>query len=426
MKILVLNCGSSSLKFSLIELPNYRVITSGNLERVGTPEAFIKFTTPSGDKYQKDEIVNNHTDGVRIILHHLTDPKHNLIKSFDEIGAVGHRLVHGGEDFASSVLINDSIIAQLEKCIPLAPLHNPANIMGINAAKEVLPSVPHIGVFDTAFHQTMPAKAFVYGLPYMFYEKYRIRRYGFHGTSHSYVSQEAAKLVGLDYNKVKIITAHIGSGASIAAIDCGKSVDTSMGFTPNEGVLMGTRAGDIDFGIIEFILRKKDFSSEDITEFVRNPESKGEASQLTIDDLSLILNKHSGVYGVSGIGSSDMRDIDEKIKEGHYRSKLASDMLIYRVKKYIGAYVAALEGVDILVFTAGVGENSPYVRSEVCRGLEFMGIKIDESVNTGLRGKSAIISTSDSKVKVVVIPTDEEYMIAKDTYEIASAQLRLP
>lgn len=419
MKILVLNCGSSSLKFSLMELPNYQVVTSGNVERVGTPEAFIKFVLPSGDKLQMNETVSNHTDGVEVILKHLTDKQHGFIENLSEIGAVGHRLVHGGDVFSSSVRIDDEVVTQLKKCIPLAPLHNPANIMGINAAMEVLPNVPHVGVFDTAYHQTMPAKAYMYGLPYEFYEKYRIRRYGFHGTSHSYVSQEAAKMLGLDYNTLKIVTAHIGSGASVAAIQGGKSVDTSMGFTPNEGLIMGTRAGDIDSGIIEFLINKDNYAPQDIADYVQNPENKGKTNRLSMEDLTFILNKRSGVYGVSGIGSSDMRDIDASIDAGNERAKLASDILSYRVKKYVGAYAAALEGIDVLVFTAGVGENRSKLRREVCQGLEFMGIKLDAEANEMLHGKAGIISTPDSRVKVVVIPTDEEYMIAKDTYEIA-------
>lgn len=420
MKILVLNCGSSSLKFSLVELPNYRVITSGNLERVGTREAFIKFDLPSGDKHRADALANNHTQGVEVILGHLSDPKHNFLSSLGEIEAVGHRLVHGGEVFASSVLITDEVVAQLEKCIPLAPLHNPANIMGINAARKVLPNVPQIGVFDTAFHQTMPKVAYMYGLPYRLYQQYGLRRYGFHGTSHSYVSKEAAKLLGLDYDKLKIVTAHVGSGASIAAINGGKSIDTSMGLTPNEGLIMGTRSGDLDTGIVEFLLNKKDFHPEDIADFVQDPKAKNTATSLTMSDVSHMLNKSSGIFGVSCIGSSDMRDIDAAAADGNELAQLASDMLSYRVKKYIGAYAAALGGLDVLVFTAGVGENRPLLRQEVCQGLEFMGIELDPTINATVRGQAAVISTPESRVKVVVIPTDEEYMIAKDTYEIAS------
>lgn len=419
MKILVLNCGSSSLKFSLVELPNYRVITSGNLERVGTKEAFIKFELPTGEKHRADAVALDHTQGVEVILGHLTDPQHGFLSSLSEIEAVGHRLVHGGEVFASSVLITDEVIAQLKKCIPLAPLHNPANIMGINAARQVLPNVPQVGVFDTAFHQTMPKKAYMYGLPYHLYQQYGVRRYGFHGTSHSYVSREAAKLLGLDYSKLKIVTAHVGSGASIAAIDCGQSVDTSMGLTPNEGLIMGTRSGDLDSGIVEFLLEKKDFRPEDIADFVQDAERKGTATSLTMADVSYMLNKRSGIFGVSCIGSSDMRDIDAAAEGGNELAQLASDMLSYRVKKYVGAYAAALGGLDVLVFTAGVGENRQLLRQEVCQGLEFMGIELDKEQNAKIRGEAAVISKPNSRVKVVVIPTDEEYMIAKDTYEIA-------
>lgn len=420
MKILVLNCGSSSLKYSLIELPEYRVITSGIAERVGTSDAFIKFAPPSGEKIVEKTPIPDHTRGVEIILEVLLRPEVGHITSLDEIDAVGHRLVHGGEAFASSVLIGSEVIAQLEKCIPLAPLHNPANIMGIRAAQQVLGSVPHVGVFDTAFHQTMPEHAYMYALPHYFYEKYGIRRYGFHGTSHDYVSHEAAKLLGVDYNQVKIVTAHVGSGASISAIDCGHCIDTSMGLTPGEGLVMGTRAGDIDSGVIEYLLRKKDFAPEEIADYIQAPEARGKRCYLLPEDVSFILNKRSGVYGVSCIGSSDMRDIDAQINQGNHLAKLASDMLSYRVKKYIGAYAAALGGLDILVFTAGVGENRAKLRQEACEGLEYMGVKVDEELNLALRGEAGVISAPDSRVKVVVIPTDEEYMIAKDTYDICN------
>ncbi len=418
MKILVLNCGSSSLKYSLIELPEYRVITSGLAERVGTPEAFIKYQRPDGVKEEKNAPIPNHTRGVEVILEVLLDPEVGHIKSLDEIEAVGHRLVHGGEVFSGSVRVTDEVVAQLEKCIPLAPLHNPANIMGIRAAKEVLGHVPHCGVFDTAFHQTMPKHAYMYAIPYHLYRDHGIRRYGFHGTSHDYVSQEAAKLVGMDYSQAKIITAHVGSGASITAISGGKSIDTSMGMTPSEGLVMGTRAGDIDSGVVDFLYTKDDWKPEEIADYIQDPYAKGKRTSLTASDVTFMLNKRSGVYGVGGIGSSDMRDIERTANEGNEQTALASDMLDYRVKKYIGAYAAALGGLDILVFTAGVGENSPTLRRNACAGLEFLGIKIDHSINDTLRGKAAVISTPDSRVKVVVIPTDEEYMIARETYNI--------
>lgn len=422
MKILVLNCGSSSLKYSLIELPEYRVIASGIEERVGTAESFIKFTTPSGEKVVENVSIPDHTRGVEIILDVLTRKEVGYISSLDEIQAVGHRLVHGGERIASSVLIDQSVVDALVENTPLAPLHNPANIMGINAAKAVLGHVPHVGVFDTAFHQTMPKHAYMYALPYDLYKKYGVRRYGFHGTSHDYVSHEAARLLGVDYGKVKIITAHVGSGASISAISCGKCVDTSMGLTPAEGLMMGTRAGDIDSGVIEFLLTKKDFASEEIADYIQDKADKGKRTSLRTEDVSFMLNKRSGLYGVAGINSSDMRDIEGAAKQGNEQAQLASDMLSYRVRKYVGAYAAAMGGADILVFTAGVGENSPTLRSEVCEGLDFMGIKIDEDKNKSLpRGEAGVISRDDSPVKILVIPTDEEYMIAKDTYDIALA-----
>lgn len=417
MKILVLNCGSSSLKYSLIELPEYKVITVGIVERVGTAESFIKVQKPDGTKEEIPTAIPDHTRGVEVILEKLLDPAIGHIKSLSEVEAVGHRLVHGGEVFSGSVVINDEVIAQLEKCIPLAPLHNPANIMGIRAAQKVLSDKPHCGVFDTAFHQTMPEHAYMYALPYHLYQDHGVRRYGFHGTSHDYVSHKAAELVGIPYETAKIITAHIGSGASITAIKDGKSIDTSMGMTPAEGLVMGTRAGDIDSGVIEFLLNKKDFDAAEVADYI-DGDDKGKRSQLNVKEVSTLLNKKSGVYGVACIGSSDMRDMEKGTAEGNKLTKLATDMLTYRVKKYIGAYTAALGGLDILVFTAGVGENSSAVRSASCAGLEFMGIEIDESINDGLRGKAAVISTERSRVKVVIIPTDEEFMIANETYKL--------
>lgn len=417
MKILVLNCGSSSLKYSLIELPNYQVITVGIVERVGTKEAFIKVQKPDGSKEEIPAPVPDHTAGVELILSKLLDPNIGYIKDLKEIEAVGHRLVHGGEVFSGSVVITSEVVAQLEKCIPLAPLHNPANIMGIQAAQKVLSDKPHCGVFDTAFHQTMPKHAYMYALPYHLYEHHGVRRYGFHGTSHDYVSHKAAELVGLDYDKAKIITAHVGSGASITAILNGKSIDTSMGMTPSEGLVMGTRAGDIDSGVLEFLLNKTDFDPNEIADYL--PEAdKGKRTQLSTAELSVLLNKKSGVYGVGCLGSSDMRDLDKAAEEGDTKAQLAVAMLEYRVKKYIGAYAAALGGLDLLVFTAGVGENRTKLRTNTCQGLEFMGIEIDESINQGVRAKAAVISKPSSKVKVVVMPTDEEFMIANETYKL--------
>ena len=414
MKILVLNCGSSSLKFALIELPTYKVLTSGNEERVGINDSFITFRNPEGKKIERHIDIPNHTRGVEIILDILCDE--HFVQSFNEIDAIGHRLVHGGERFAQSVRITPEVVAMLHECAQLAPLHNPANILGIEAVTKVLPKIPQVGVFDTAFHQTMPAHAYMYALPYEFYDKYRIRRYGFHGTSHDYVSAKGAEIAGLDRANSKIVTAHIGSGASMAAILNGKSIDTSMGLTPSEGLMMGTRAGDIDSGVLDYLLSKKDYEAEFIAPFLKKPVAG--KTHLDPEDLTYLLTKKSGLAGVSTQGS-DMRDVAKASEEGSERDRLAIAMHAYRIKKYIGAYAAALGGIDLLVFTAGVGENRAPMRSEVCQGLEFLGIKIDESLNAATYGgKSQVISSADSRVKVVVVATDEEYMIARDTYDI--------
>ncbi len=414
MKILVLNCGSSSLKFALIELPTYKVLTSGNEERVGINDSFITFRNPEGKKIERHIDIPNHTRGVEIILDILCEE--HFVQSFDEIDAIGHRLVHGGERFAQSVCITPEVVAMLHECAQLAPLHNPANILGIEAVTKVLPKIPQVGVFDTAFHQTMPAHAYMYALPYEFYDKYRIRRYGFHGTSHDYVSAKGAEIAGLDRANSKIVTAHIGSGASMAAILNGKSIDTSMGLTPSEGLMMGTRAGDIDSGVLDYLLSKKDYEAEFIAPFLKKPVAG--KTHLDPEDLTYLLTKKSGLSGVSTQGS-DMRDVAKASEEGSERDRLAIAMHAYRIKKYIGAYAAALGGIDLLVFTAGVGENRAPMRSEVCQGLEFLGIKIDEPLNAATYGgKSQVISSADSRVKVVVVATDEEYMIARDTYDI--------
>lgn len=414
MKILVLNCGSSSLKFALIELPTYKVLTSGNEERVGINDSFITFRNPEGKKIERHIDIPNHTRGVEIILDILCEE--HFVQSFDEIDAIGHRLVHGGERFAQSVRITPEVVAMLHECAQLAPLHNPANILGIEAVTKVLPKTPQVGVFDTAFHQTMPAHAYMYALPYEFYDKYRIRRYGFHGTSHDYVSAKGAEIAGLARANSKIVTAHIGSGASMAAILNGKSIDTSMGLTPSEGLMMGTRAGDIDSGVLDYLLSKKDYEAEFIAPFLKKPVAA--KTHLDPEDLTYLLTKKSGLAGVSTQGS-DMRDVAKASEEGSERDRLAIAMHAYRIKKYIGAYAAALGGIDLLVFTAGVGENRAPMRSEVCQGLEFLGIKIDESLNAATYGgKSQVISSADSRVKVVVVATDEEYMIARDTYDI--------
>lgn len=418
MKILVLNCGSSSLKFALIELPTYRVLTSGNEERIGIADSFITFRAPDGTKIERHLDIPDHTRGVEIILDILMEKEFGYIHSFDEIDAIGHRLVHGGERFAQSVRITPEVIEKLKECTPLAPLHNPANILGIEAVTRVLPQTPQVGVFDTAFHQTMPEHAYMYALPYAFYEKYHIRRYGFHGTSHDYVSEKGAELAGLDRSQSKIITAHVGSGASMAAILNGKSIDTSMGLTPNEGLMMGTRAGDIDSGVIDFLLSKKDFDPAVIAPYLK--AGKDGQQELSLEDVTFLLTKKSGLSGISTQGP-DMRDVSKAAEGGSHRDQLAIAMHSYRIKKYIGAYAAALGGLDLLVFTAGVGENRVPLRTDVCQGLEFLGIKIDEELNKqAVGGKSMIISSADSRVKVAVVATDEEYMIARDTYTILS------
>lgn len=398
MKILVLNCGSSSVKYKLFDMESKEVMAQGGIEKIGLKGSFLKLTLPNDDKVILEGEILEHRSAIEYILGVLTSDKYGCISSLSEIDAVGHRVVHGGEKFNASVLITDEVMHKIEECIEIAPLHNPPNIAGINAVSELIPDVPQVAVFDTAFHQTMPQYAYMYGIPYSLYEKYGIRRYGFHGTSHRYVSRRACEFLNLPYENQRIITCHIGNGASLTAIKDGKSVDTSMGFTPVEGLLMGTRSGDVDAGILSFIMEK---------------EMIGAAG------ISTLLNKHSGVLGVSGI-SSDMREIEAGIKNGNERAKLAMTMYDYRIRKYIGSYAAALGGVDVLVFTGGVGENQFATRASVCRDLAFMGIKIDEELNNELRGVEVDLSAPDSSVKVVVIPTDEEYMIASDTQEILS------
>ena len=392
MKILVLNCGSSSIKYALYNMDDKSVMTSGGAERVGLDGAFVKVKLPNGEKKQIMHDIPEHTEGVKFIFSLLTDPEIGVIKSLDEINAVGHRMVHGGEKFTESVVITPEVIKAFEAVSDLAPLHNPANMKGVNAVSELMPGLPQVGVFDTAFHQTMPAKAYMYAVPYELYEKYGVRRYGFHGTSHRYVSKRACEFLGIPQQGCKMITAHIGNGGSLAAVVDGKCVDTTMGLTPLEGVMMGTRSGDIDGGAVTFIQKKLN---------------------LDADGISNLLNKKSGVQGLCGY--SDMRDVEAAAKNGHKKAEVAQASYFYRIKKYIGAYAAAMGGCDVLVFTAGVGENQTGMREAACEGLEFMGIKIDKAVNASVRGKEAVISTPDSKVKVVVIPTDEELMIATDT-----------
>lgn len=397
MKILVLNCGSSSVKYKLIESTDGKVLAEGGVEKIGLPDSFLKFKRPDGSKDTIVVDMPDHKEAVKNVLKILTDPKEGVIKDFNEIEAVGHRVVHGMEKFNKSVLITPEVIEKVKECYPVAPLHNPANITGIEAVTELIPGVPQVAVFDTAFHQTMPAKAFMYALPYEDYTKYGVRRYGFHGTSHRYVSRRACEFLGLDYKSQRIITCHIGNGGSITAVKDGISVDTSMGLTPTEGLMMGTRVGDVDPGAIAYLMK---------------------CLNLDADSLTTLINKKSGVLGISGI-SSDMRDIEDAIAKGDERAKLAMDMYEYRILKYIGAYTAVLGGVDVIVFTAGVGENSPELRENICKNLAFMGVTLDAEANRS-RGKEVEISGKDSKVHVVVIPTDEELVIAQDTAMIVA------
>ena len=393
MKILVLNCGSSSIRYALYDMDTKTVMTSGGAERVGLDGAFVKVKLANGEKKKVMHDVPEHTEGVKFIFSLLVDPEIGVIKDLKEIDAVGHRTVHGGEKFNKSVRLTEEVLKVYEECNDLAPLHNPANLKGIRAVQELMPEMPQVGVFDTAFHQTMPKEAFMYALPYDLYEKYGVRRYGFHGTSHRYVSQRVCEFLGVKAEGKKIITCHIGNGASIAAVKDGKCVDTSMGLTPLEGLIMGTRSGDVDGGALTFIEKKLG---------------------LDADGLSDLLNKKSGMLGITGV-SSDMREIEKAFEEGNERAKLAFDMYFYRIRKYIGAYAAAMDGCDIIVFTAGVGENQPSLREEVCKKLTYLGVEIDVEKNKNLRGKEALISTPESKVAVCVIPTDEELMIASDT-----------
>lgn len=395
MKILVLNCGSSSIKYKLFDMDHKAVIAQGGIEKIGLKDSFLKLTLPNGEKKVLEKDIPEHTVGVEFILQTLTSAEYGVVKSMDEIGAVGHRMVHGGEKFSQSVLLTPEVLEAFAACNDLAPLHNPANLKGVHAISAILPNVPQVGVFDTAFHQSMPDYAYMYAVPYELYQKYGVRRYGFHGTSHRYVSKRVCEFLGVNPEGQRIITCHIGNGGSITAIKDGKSVDTSMGLTPLEGLMMGTRSGDIDAGAVTYIMEKEGLDAA---------------------GLSNLLNKKSGVMGIFG-ESSDMRDLEAAVAAGNPRARLAENMYFYRIKKYIGAYAAALGGVDILVFTGGVGENQASARWGACEGLEFMGIKLDAEKNK-VRGEEAVISTDDSKVKVVVIPTDEELMIASDTMAI--------
>lgn len=396
MKILVLNCGSSSLKYQLIDMSNEEVLCVGLVERIGIEGSVLKQEKDGVEgKLIVEQPMKNHQDAIKLVLDAVVDPQYGGVKDIEEVEAVGHRVVHGGEKFAGSVLITDEVKAALEECIELAPLHNPANIMGIEACEAILPGVPMVGVFDTAFHQTMPKSSYLYGLPHELYTKYGVRRYGFHGTSHRYVSQRAAAMLGKNIEDCKIITCHLGNGASVAAIDGGKSVDTSMGFTPLEGLIMGTRCGDIDAAILPFLMEKEGL------------DAKG---------LSDLMNKKSGVYGMTGI-SSDFRDIEDAAAQNNELAQVALESYAKKVKKYIGSYAAEMNGVDAVVFTAGVGENGIDMRADIMANMDFLGMKLDEEANK-VRGKERVISTEDSKVKILLIPTNEELMIARDTLEL--------
>ena len=396
MNILVINCGSSSLKFQLIDAETEKQIAKGLCERIGIEGSQLVYQPAGGEKEETATPMPDHTKAIELVLNALTNEKTGVVKSLDEIGAVGHRIVHGGEKFASSTVITDEVVEAIKACNDLAPLHNPANLIGIDACKKLMPDTPMVGVFDTAFHQTMPKEAYLYGLPYEYYEKYQVRRYGFHGTSHSFVSKRAAKLLGREYEDLKIIVCHLGNGASISAVKNGKCVDTSMGLTPLEGLIMGTRSGDIDPAIIEFLAHK---------------ENK------TIDEIMTVLNKKSGVLGLSDNLSSDFRDLEKSYVAGEDRGLRTIQTFSYRVAKYVGAYTAAMNGVDAICFTAGVGENNPLVRELVCERLGYLGIALDQEKNK-VRGEDMEISTPDSGVEVLVVPTNEELAIARETFAL--------
>ncbi len=399
MKILVLNCGSSSIKFQLWNMAIEKCLASGVAEKVGLKGSFVKLEKEDGEKIRFEGEIIDHQTGIEYILGILTSKKHGCLNSLEDLDACGHRVAHGGEHFKGSAFIDDFVQNEIEKCGELAPLHNPANLKGVLAMKSLIPGIKQVATFDTAYHQTMPEYSYMYAIPYPLYNKYKIRRYGFHGTSHSYISKRACEILNVDITKQKIITCHLGNGASMCAIDGGKSVDTSMGFTPIEGLIMGTRSGDLDIGVVSYIMDKE---------------------ELALSSLNTVFNKQSGVLGVSGV-SSDMRELEEAAWEKkNERAQLALHMYHYRIKKYIGAYTAALGGLDIIIFAGGIGENGPETREEVCKNMDYLGIKLDKSRNDKLRGKEKVISTDDSKVTIMVVPTNEELVIAKDTKEIVS------
>ena len=395
MKILVINCGSSSLKYQLVDMTTKDSVGIGLIERIGLEGAVLTHRTASGEKEVITTEIPNHTVAIELMLKVLVSPEYGAVKDLNEISAIGHRVVHGGENFAQSAVIDDAVMQAIQDCIELAPLHNPPNIAGIEACQKLMPGIPQVAVFDTSFHQTMPDYAYFYGLPYDLYEKYKIRRYGFHGTSHKYVGQRAAALLGRPAEELKLITCHLGNGSSITAIRGGKSIETSMGFTPLQGLLMGTRCGDLDPAIVTYLMRKENLNSEQIDNF---------------------LNKKCGVLGVSGV-SSDFRDIGTAAEQGNYRAQLALNMFTYYIKKYIGAYVAALDGVDAIIFTAGIGENSSSIRADICDKMSYIGVSLDEEKNK-IRGEEVDISKADARCRVLVIPTNEELMIALDTFEL--------
>ncbi len=399
MKIMVLNCGSSSIKYQRFDMTNQLVMAKGVVEKIGLKGAFLKHEKSNGQKVKFEGDILDHQGGIEYILGVLISEKHGCISSLQEIGAVGHRVAHGGEKFKESVLIDDDVKKDIEKVSELAPLHNPHNYKGILAMDLLLPGIPQVAVFDTAFHQSMPAKAYMYATPFALYKKYGIRRYGFHGTSYRFIAEKACKLAGVDIKKQKIVACHLGNGASITAIDGGKSVDTSMGLTPVEGLIMGSRTGDLDLGALLFLMEKE---------------------EIGIETARTLINKHSGMIGITGV-SSDMREIEQAAEEGNKRASLGLEMYVYRIKKYIGAYTAAMEGIDMLLFTGGIGENADTLRKNIVDGFSYLGMEIDNNKNKGLRGKDAIISTDTSKVKIMVVPTNEEFVIAQDTMSIISS-----
>lgn len=400
MKVLVLNCGSSSIKYKLYDMNGQKELASGGIEKIGLPDSFLKFTLSDGSKQVITQEIKEHTAGIELILKTLTDAKYGAIKSLDQIDAVGHRVVHGGDKFCSSVVINQEVINKIEECVDLAPLHNPANLKGIYAIQKILPKVPQVAVFDTSFHQTMPPYAYIYALSYDYYEKYGVRRYGFHGTSHRYVAKRGCEFLGLDLENSRIITAHIGNGGSITAIKNGKSIDTSMGMTPVEGLMMGSRSGSVDPGVLTYLMEKENLSTRQIND---------------------IINKKSGLVGVSGV-SSDMRDIENAIEQGNERARLAMDMYFYYILKYISGYIAVLGGVDAIIFTGGVGENQPIMRKYVCDSLAFLGVDFNNELNDRIKGRETELTFPNSKVRVAVIPTNEELAIAIDTEELVEGK----